>query len=136
MHELTLTIGWVALGSACGGMTRFFVSGWVARRVGETFPWGTMVVNVSGACVLGALAAWAPRELPADWTPVWSLLAVGFLGSYTTVSSFSIQTLALLHDGEMARAWSNVLLTLLLCLAGVSAGLLLAGALLNGAAGR
>ena len=136
MYDLPALIGWVALGSAGGGVARFFVSGVVARRVGETFPWGTMVVNVSGACALGGFAAWAPGELPAAWAPAWPLVAVGFLGSYTTVSSFSIQTLALVRAGEWGRAGSNVLLTLLLCLAGVSAGFALAAALLNISAGQ
>lgn len=136
MYDLAALIGWVALGSAGGGMARFFVSGVVARHVGETFPWGTMVVNVSGTFALGGFAAWAHGEMPAAWAPAWPLVAVGFLGSYTTVSSFSIQTLALARTGEWTRAGANVLLTLLLCLAGVSAGFALLGAVLHGFAGR
>lgn len=132
MPEWAALIGWVALGSALGGMARFFVSGVVARRVGERFPWGTLVVNVTGALALGALAAAAQHGLPAAWAPVWPLAATGFLGSYTTVSSFSLQTLALVQQGEGSRAAGNVLLTLALCLAGVTLGFLLVAALLNG----
>ena len=113
---------WVALGSVFGGMARFWLSGFVARRVGETFPWGTMVINVSGAFVIGLLAASAAGHgLLASVRP-WQFAVAGFLGCYTTVSSFSLQTLALIHDGEMARAGGNVVLSLSLCLIAVTGG--------------
>ena len=113
---------WVALGSVLGGTARFWLSGLVARRVGETFPWGTMVVNVSGAFLLGILAASAASHgIFAAVTP-WQFAAIGILGTYTTVSSFSLQTLALARDGEMLRAAGNIMLSLLLCLLAVAAG--------------
>ncbi|TVR95886.1 MAG: fluoride efflux transporter CrcB [Rhodospirillales bacterium] len=114
----------VAIGGAVGGMARFWLSGVVARNYGETFPWGTMAVNVSGAAGIGVLAA----LLLADGThavedaPRWALLAIGMLGSYTTVSSFSLQTLALLRDGEPQRAALNVAGSLVLCLGAAGAG--------------
>jgi CrcB protein len=113
---------WVILGSALGGTARFFLSGVVGRRVGETFPWGTMVVNVTGSFAIGAIAA-ATAVRPYLQSPViWQLAAVGFLGSYTTVSSFSLQTLALVRDGELRRAAHNVVLSLALCLSTVALG--------------
>lgn len=126
---------WVALGSAAGGMLRFLVSGIVARAVGETFPWGTLVVNATGAVTIGILAA-AARVDPAlvgSWPEGWALLVTGVLGSYTTVSSFSLQTLTLLRDGSHARAAGNVVGSLVLCLGGVAAGFAAATALLGGA---
>jgi CrcB protein len=113
---------WVALGSVFGGIARFWLSGFVARRVGETFPWGTMVINVSGAFVIGVLAASAADQGVFAEVRPWQFAVTGFLGCYTTVSSFSLQTLALARDGEMARASGNLLLSLILCLAAVAAG--------------
>ncbi|PBS13284.1 fluoride efflux transporter CrcB [Lysobacteraceae bacterium NML93-0792] len=117
----------VAIGGAFGGAARFWLSGVVARRFGKTFPWGTLVVNVSGAFAIGVLAAlWTERAGHAVLhVPLWTGLVVGVLGSFTTVSSFSLQTLALLRDGEYARAFGNVAGSLLGCLAAVSAGYLL-----------
>jgi CrcB protein len=113
---------WVALGSILGGTARFWLSGLVARRVGETFPWGTVAVNVSGAFLLGILAASAASHgIFSDVRP-WQFAAIGILGTYTTVSSFSLQTLALARDGEMMRAAGNMLLSLSLCLVAVTAG--------------
>ena len=115
----------IAAGSALGGGARFLVSGWVAARIGETFPFGTLVVNVTGAFALGLLAGWvegAPGGLPA-W--LWELAAVGFLGSYTTVSSFSLQTLLLARSGDGRRALVNVIASLALGLAAATLGVAL-----------
>lgn len=122
MLDVGIALLWVALGSALGGAARFFVSGLVARAVGETFPWGTMTVNATGSFAIGALAAMADAGLVSNLAHVWPVAVTGFLGSYTTVSSFSLQTLALVRDGEMARAGGNVLASLLLCLASVAVG--------------
>lgn len=120
MLELILGLAWVAAGSALGGAARFAVSGLVARAIGETFPWGTMTVNVTGSAALGVLAALAGGG--GIGPGLWQLVAVGFLGSYTTVSSFSLQTLALVRDGETRRAAANVALSLGLCLGAAAAG--------------
>ena len=118
---------WVALGSVFGGMARFLISGAVARRVGETFPWGTMIVNVSGAFAIGVLGGLASTGHGIFATPhPWLFAVTGFLGCYTTVSSFSLQTLSLARDGETKRAAGNVLLSLFLCLAAVALGFHLA----------
>ncbi|PWB58960.1 MAG: fluoride efflux transporter CrcB [Bradyrhizobiaceae bacterium] len=113
----------VMLGSALGGMARYAVSGFVARRVGEAFPWGTMAVNVSGAFAIGLIAAAATSGAFAG-PSAWRLAVVGFLGSYTTVSSFSLQTLALVRDGEWASAAFNIAGSLAVCLGAAGLGLL------------
>src|SRR5437660_12344934 len=113
----------VVLGSALGGTARYFLSGVVARRVGETFPWGTLSVNVSGAFLIGVFAALARdnASLLASPNP-WLFGVTGFLGCYTTVSSFSLQTLALARDGENSRAVGYVVLSVVLSLAAVAVG--------------
>ena len=124
----------VALGAAVGTPARFFVSGLVARRFGETFPWGTLVVNVSGCAVMGAVGCFAfLRDLASD-SAFALVVATGFLGSYTTVSSFALQTRALVRDGEGRLALGYVALSLLLCLGAVAGGFAFAGALLGGVA--
>jgi CrcB protein len=113
----------VALGAAAGTPARFFVSGVIARRFGETFPWGTLVVNVSGCLLMGMLGAFArARGFSLD-SELWLLAATGFLGSYTTVSSFALQTRALLRDGERRQSLGYVVLSLVLCLVAAAAGL-------------
>ena len=120
MIELIL----VALGGAIGACGRFWLSGMVARRVGETFPWGTLVVNVTGALAIGLLAArfLTPEGIAEPWREAWIVLVVGVLGSYTTVSSFSLQTLALARAGEGRRAALNVIASLGLCLGAALTG--------------
>lgn len=115
---------WVALGSAFGGMARYGVSGLVGRRIGETFPWGTMAVNVSGAFAIGLAAAAALSGSAWLAGPVaWHFAVVGFLGSYTTVSSVSLQTLSLAQEGRLWPAAGNVALSLALCLGAAAVGL-------------
>ena len=120
----------VAVGSALGGIARYFLSGLVARRLGETFPWGTMSVNVSGALLIGVFAG-----LAADNTGIfassnpWLFAVTGFLGCYTTVSSFSLQTLSLARDGESGRAMGYILLSVVLSLGAVVCGFTVAGLL-------
>lgn len=122
MQHVVIELVWVALGSAAGGATRFLVSGRVARAFGETFPWGTMFVNVTGCLAIGALAAVARYGWLFHDPARWSALVTGFLGSYTTVSSFTLQTLALVRDGELRQARDNVTGALVLCLAAAAAG--------------
>jgi len=113
----------VLLGGFFGGISRFFVSGFVGRRIGETFPWGTLVVNVSGAFVIGILAGLARSGGGIFSGEMFRDLAfVGFLGGYTTVSSFCLQTLNLALDGEGLQAALNAILSAGLCIAAVGAG--------------
>ena len=124
MMDGALFLGLVAIGGGLGGMARFWISGMVARRWGETFPWGTLTVNVSGAGAEGVLAAMVlePGSHAGTGLPLWAALVGGLLGSYTTVSSFSLQTLALLRNGEPLRAALNVVGSLVLCLAAATLG--------------
>ncbi len=119
LPEMLIAFSAVALGGGLGSVARFWVSGVVARRYGETFPWGTLVVNVTGAAAIGVLATilLAPGTHAIQNPTAWAALVIGLLGSYTTVSSFSLQTLALARNGETGRALANIVLSLALCLA-------------------
>lgn len=113
----------VASGSALGGVARYAVSGLVARSVCETFPWGTLVVNVTGSLLIGAVAALMGPDGRLLVAPaVRQFWLPGFFGGFTTFSSFSLQTLSLARDGEWLWASANVLLSVALCLAGVWLG--------------
>ncbi|MGE0747339.1 MAG: CrcB family protein [Rhodospirillales bacterium] len=125
MAEFAAGLAWVALGSALGGAARFIVSELALRWLGGPMPWGTLAVNVTGAFALGALAA-AGHGGTGALAAVWQLAAVGVLGSYTTVSSFSLQTLSLWRAGAHGAAMANVALSLALGLAAAAAGLAVA----------
>ncbi len=128
-----MTYLWVAVGSAFGGMARFWLAGFVASLVGATFPWGTLLINVSGSFVIGVFAALTGVDgrfsVPPD---ARIFVMVGICGGFTTFSSFSLQTLELAQAGEMMRAGAYVALSVILCLAFVWLGAVLAGAV-NGA---
>ncbi|OAF15972.1 fluoride efflux transporter CrcB [Bradyrhizobium neotropicale] len=117
----------IVIGSVLGGCARYFVSGAIARRMGETFPWGTMTINVSGAFLIGIFGALAthPGSVFASPNP-WLFAVTGFLGCYTTVSSFSLQTLTLARSGEQLSALGNIVFSVGLCLTSVSCGFFLA----------
>ena len=120
-------LAWVAVGAAAGGALRYFVSGFVGRRVGEAFPWGTLVVNVSGSFVIGILGALTASEgkmTPQSRTFARQLLITGVCGGYTTFSSFSLQTLDLLRDRQWFYAGGNVVLSVVLCMIAVWLGYL------------
>lgn len=120
----------VALGGVLGGMGRVWLSQRVARHAPSEFPWGTLVVNLLGALALGGIAAWGSSD-----GALWLLLAVGLLGSFTTVSSFAYQTLTLLRGPRPGLGWLNLVMTLALGLAALKLGHALgAGLLAPGAA--
>ena len=118
---------WIFIGSGLGGLARWGASGFIANRFGETFPWGTLVVNVTGSFVIGLFATLTGPEgrwlAPATFR---QFFMIGICGGYTTFSSFSLQTLSLADDGEWLKAGANALLSIVLCLAGVWLGHMLA----------
>lgn len=118
---------WIAVGSALGGVARYWLSGAIARRFGEAFPVGTLVVNVTGSFVIGFLAAWTePHGRLLAGAATRQFLMIGICGGYTTFSSFSLQTLNLARDGEWLYAGANIGLSVLLCLFAVWLGYVLA----------
>jgi CrcB protein len=113
----------VALGSALGGTLRYWLSGLIANWFGQTFPWGTLIINVSGSFVIGFFATLTAADgrllVPGEWR---QFVMAGICGGYTTFSSFSYQTLVLAQDGEWFDAGLNIVLSLVFCLVGVWLG--------------
>lgn len=118
---------WVALGGALGSVARYWCSGVVANAVGETFPWGTLIVNVLGSLLIGFIATISGTDgrflIPPE---ARQFMMVGILGGFTTFSSFSLQTLTLARDGEWLLAGANVIGSVVLCLIAVWVGHMLA----------
>jgi len=113
----------VAIGSALGGMGRYWCSGIAARTIGETFPWGTLIVNIIGSFVIGFFGTLTgPDGRMFVGTTGRQFVMVGICGGYTTFSSFSLQTLNLMNDGEWLWAGANIGLSISLCLIAVWAG--------------
>lgn len=97
----------IALGAAAGANTRYWLSNWFVARFGPAFPWGTLFINVSGGLVIGLVLTVLGQRLVAD--PAYRLLLVtGFLGAYTTFSTFTYETIALIQQGEYVSAAGNV----------------------------
>lgn len=116
----------VAVGGAVGSVGRYWVGFWMSRLTGNSFPWNTMIINVVGSFVIGALAALTSEDgrFSGDGT-LRLLLMVGLCGGFTTFSSFSLQTLLLLHAGETLAALANIALSVVLCLGGTAIGVVI-----------
>lgn len=118
---------WIFVGGGLGSLARWWASGFVAERFGQTFPWGTLLVNVSGSFLIGLFATLTGPDgryvAPASFRTFFML---GVCGGYTTFSSFSLQTLNLAEEGEWFRAGGNAVLSVGLCLLGVWLGHVLA----------
>lgn len=120
---------WVALGGALGSLGRYFATQWVTALAGSAFPWGTVLVNVTGCALIGFFAghpAWLTRSVSSAF--VRDFLVIGICGGYTTFSAFSLQTLQLLQAGQAGRAAANVGVSVVCCLVSTFAGYTLARA--------
>ena len=119
---------WVAIGGAIGSMARYGIGNVVSEKFGVAFPWGTVVINVTGSFLIGILGAVTAPEgkmTPQSRVLATQLLITGVCGGYTTFSSFSLQTLNLLRDREWFYAGGNMLLSVMLCMIAVWLGYLL-----------
>lgn len=118
---------WIAIGSAIGGVARYWCSGVAARLIGETFPWGTLIVNVVGSFIIGFFATLtAPDGRIFVGSTTRQFVMVGLCGGFTTFSSFSLQTLNLMNDGEWLQVGANIGASVVLCLLAVWIGHVLA----------
>ncbi len=113
----------IAGGSAIGGTLRFWLGGLVASTLGQTFPWGTLLINITGSVAIGFFNTLTGPDgrvfVPGAWR---QFFMIGVCGGYTTFSSFSLQTLTLAQDGEWLGASLNIGLSVALCLIGVWLG--------------
>ena len=117
-----MTLAYVALGGALGALARYGISGWVYDRMGESFPWGTLVVNLVGCLALGLVIRWL--QVSAVAPELRPFLTIGVLGAFTTFSTFSYETVALLQEGQWLRAGlymgGSVVLGLIAMVAGMA----------------
>ena len=126
----------VAAGGALGSVARYWLSQVVGRSFGETFPWGTVIVNISGSFIIGFLAALADPAGRRYLSPNSRLFFMyGICGGYTTFSSFSLQTFNLMRTGEWWKAGGNVAVSVFPCILATWFGYML-GASMNSVKGE
>ncbi len=115
----------IAAGGALGAVMRFWVSSGVYALLGRAFPWGTLAVNVLGSLAMGFLFVFMLERLAvgAEWR---AFVLVGFLGAFTTFSTFSIETLTLMQDALYLKAALNAVVSVVACIAAAMLGVILA----------
>ncbi len=114
----------VALGGACGASLRFYISQLVLNWLGKGFPFATLLVNITGSFIMGLLYQLIEHEI-LDINIHRTLIAIGFLGAFTTFSTFSLDSLLLIQQGDVLKAAINILLNVSLCIAAAGLGLYL-----------
>jgi CrcB protein len=114
----------VAIGGAIGSVARYLVGVGMGRLMGMSFPWGTLTVNIVGSFAIGILTELVARRFNAS-AELRLLIVVGFLGGFTTFSSFSLDTMALVERGATFHAFAYVGASLVLALGAAFGGLLL-----------
>jgi len=112
----------IALGGSLGAVTRFLVANGIYAVLGRSFPHGTLFVNVSGSFLMGLLTQLMLQRF-AMAVEYRAAILVGFLGAYTTFSTFALETLYLFEEGCLLKAFLNIFLSAVLCLAGVRSGM-------------
>lgn len=122
---MTLTV--VALGGAFGAVSRYLVGAWIQGALGSAYPWGTWTVNVVGSLLLGFAMVWLTQAMAAQ--ELRQFVVMGFLGSFTTFSTFSFETVEMLREGLWLRAGIYSVGSVLLGVTAVALGALAAGAL-------
>lgn len=118
-------IWYVALGSALGGVSRFLLGAFIQQRSGTAFPTGTLLVNITGSLLLGFLLQYT-LSTPGVSPEVRALLTTGFCGGYTTFSTFTYETMMLIEDGDLTRAGTYVVLSVIVSLIGAYLGIVMA----------
>ena len=120
----------VMVGGAIGSALRYAMSSWISEATHSTFPWGTLVVNVIGSFVIGFFTGLTGPDGPLLVSPAArAFVTIGILGGFTTFSSFSLQTMLLVQDGQWFSAAGNILSSVVLCLVAAGAGIAAVGML-------
>ncbi len=121
-------IGVIAAGGALGAVMRFWVSSAVYAWLGRGFPWGTLSVNLLGSFIIGLAFVMLTERLTVG-SEIRAFIMIGFLGAFTTFSTFSLETLALMQEGLLLKAAMNILISVVLCIIATWSGMLLARSL-------
>jgi len=116
-----MTILYIALGGIAGTLSRYGLEGWIQSRTASSFPVGTLVVNISGSFLLGFILRIATGAAVIS-PDVRAGLTIGFCGAFTTMSTFSYESVTLLNDGDYLRAGLYMTATILGCVAAVMTG--------------
>ncbi len=123
MNPAVAATFWVAVGGALGSVARYWIAVLVARLAGEMFPWGTLLINVAGSFVISYFGTMTLPDGPRPASVgIRLFVMVGLCGGFTTFSSFSMQTIELLRDGEIGRALGYVAASVVLCLSANALG--------------
>ncbi|TKB43738.1 fluoride efflux transporter CrcB [Thalassotalea mangrovi] len=118
------TYAFIAIGGAAGACMRYFISHMVLLWLGKGFPFATLLVNITGSLLMGLLYGLI-QQGTIEVVVYRTLLGIGFLGAFTTFSTFSLDTLLLLQQGEIIKAMLNVILNVVLCLLAAGLGMFL-----------
>jgi fluoride exporter len=115
----------ISLGAIVGANARYFISRYATQTLGPVFPYGTLIINISGSLIVGFFVIWTSERVLVD--PRWRLLVVvGFCGAFTTFSSYAFETMAYFEQGQWLLMVGNIFSNNLLCLAGALGGMALA----------
>ena len=115
----------IAGGGAIGALLRYWVSSATYGLTGNAFPYGTLLVNVAGSLLMGFLYIWLLERMLAG-SALRGFLLIGLLGAFTTFSTFSMETLNLMESGQLMKAASNAVLSVVLCVGAAALGVLIA----------
>jgi CrcB protein len=127
LRELTKYL-LVGVGGFLGAIARYWLGGWISQRMGTLFPYGTFAINISGSFLIGLIVTVLTES--GHWDPAWRyLIPIGFIGAYTTFSTFEYETLQSIQDGQFLMAGLNVALSVLLGFAAVWMGVVAGRAL-------
>lgn len=119
-----MQVAYIGIFGALGCLTRYFVSGWTYTLAGRGLPYGTLAVNVIGSLLLGLIMEGSLRSTLLS-SELRLGLTVGFLGGFTTFSTFSMETLNLIESGQLARALANMVISVLVCVGAAGLGVVL-----------
>lgn len=116
----------ISLGAIAGALTRYYLTIWFANRLGMNFPYGTFFINISGCLVMGFFTTLATQKINIISPEIKLMISTGFLGAYTTFSTFGLDTISLLQKGALFSAMTYLLGSTILGLASIQLGMIVA----------